>query len=292
MTETSGLIATCPNCNQETQQDRVRAASWSWWVLIGLSIGGISILLPPLIFVALVVVFFGILIALVTWGRGTRVECTECEFQWWADEDDLHPSKECPACGEDPPHQDYQTIGWFRFKSHVVTCEACGNQWSVRTNEVVGSPDTWGAQTQDVTPSVSEQGDGPHATGTTQEPQRATNAQTDTHYTRTLWLVAAVYGLAVIGFAIAVVGELIGLQAGEQVLTAGAGLILLAVFPYLGSLVTIYQDLSNLEGWLWGVRSVWWIIGAAFLHPIVMAVYLLKRRQLPTVEDDETTPTD
>lgn len=131
---------------------------------------------------------------------------------------------------------------------------------------------------------------GPPATDTTQKAQRATDAPTDTHYRRTLWLVGAAYGLVVLGLAIGAVGESIRSQLGEQVFTAGAGLLALGFFPYLGSLVTMYQDLSSLEGWLEGVRSLWWILGAVFIHPIVAGLYLWKRRQLPVAEEAAAWP--
>lgn len=149
-----------------------------------------------------------------------------------------------------------------------------------------GQAKEW-VQAEEAPPSDSQVDNRVSATETKDKPQKAVSAPTAKHYRRTLWLVAAAYALVVLGFAVGAVWEVMGTQTGEQVLTAGASLIALGFFPYVGSLVTMYQDLSHLEGRLEGVRSLWWIVGAVFIHPIVAGIYLWQRRQLPGAEEEE-----
>lgn len=95
----------------------------------------------------------------------------------------------------------------------------------------------------------------------TEQVESVGGGDSNTMFKATSGLIAGYFVFFILGFGISS-NALIGL-----------GAVCLLV-----SLVTMYVDLRDLDGRLWGTRPILWVIGSALLYIVVAPLYVYKRR--------------
>lgn len=97
----------------------------------------------------------------------------------------------------------------------------------------------------------------------TEQVENVGGGESDTMFKVTSGLISGYFVFLILGFAI-----------------SSNALIGLGVVALFASLITMYVDLRDLEGRLWGTRPILWVIGSALLYIVIAPLYIYKRRQV------------